>query len=204
MRISKLQCAFVIFLTISLSGCYSGGKWTMPNLAFWKSSPFSSSTAGNLTPSTTTPTKPSTLATNNSTASLTTAPLYQGATSSTTTPGGAVAPQYSYPASTPSMSSATTAPTYTASQTSTVGNSQYVTPQQGPYGSVGTPSLSSSNSARSYTAVASRDSYSNPVRPPIQPSMDQSSAANDRYVSSSDRYGSSSDRLTSSGDITRN
>src|SRR3972149_6410254 len=97
MRVSILQCALVLLLTISFSGCYSGGKWTMPNLAFWKSSPFSSATASTYPPAPAIPTKPSALAANTSSPALTTAPIYQAATSNVTTPAAAVTPQYSYP-----------------------------------------------------------------------------------------------------------
>ena len=31
-----------VFTTVVLSGCYSGGQWSTPNLAFWKSNPFQS------------------------------------------------------------------------------------------------------------------------------------------------------------------
>jgi len=33
----------VAALAVGASGCYSGGRWTMPDLAFWKHTPFSSS-----------------------------------------------------------------------------------------------------------------------------------------------------------------
>jgi len=42
MRNSLTRSCLVAVLAVSFSGCYSGGRWTMPNLAFWNSSPFDS------------------------------------------------------------------------------------------------------------------------------------------------------------------
>ncbi len=42
MRIPFLRYGLAVMTTVALSGCYSGGRWTTPNLAFWKSNPFSS------------------------------------------------------------------------------------------------------------------------------------------------------------------
>lgn len=146
MRISHLRYSLVVLLAISISGCYSGGKWSMPNLAFWKSSPFSSSTASAIPPTTTTPTKPSNLTTNisaNNSTGMTMAPSYQNPTAKAAAAGAAVTPQYSYTPSsyTPSPAvspSATPASSYTASTMNAVGSSPYLPPQQGPYGSAGT------------------------------------------------------------------
>ena len=154
MRISRSQCALLLILTTAVSGCYSGGKWSMPNLAFWKTNPFSSSdpaTASTYPPpangSANGPAKPSALAANNSGAT-TTAPPYQSPAAGAY-PGSAAAPQYAYPPSpttaaatrtpnypgtTPSYSPAS--PAYTASATNSVTNSS-LTPQQGLYGSTG-------------------------------------------------------------------
>ena len=154
MRISRSQCALVLILTTAVSGCYSGGKWSMPNLAFWKTNPFSSSdpaTASTYPPPTNGtangPAKPSALAANNSGAA-TTAPPYQNPAAGAY-PGSAAAPQYAYPGSattaaatrTPNYPGATpsyspTSPAYTASATNSVTNSS-LTPQQGLYGSTG-------------------------------------------------------------------
>ncbi len=41
MRFPSVRYCFAILLAISVSGCYSGGRWTTPDLAFWKSNPFS-------------------------------------------------------------------------------------------------------------------------------------------------------------------
>ncbi|MGD0517574.1 MAG: hypothetical protein ABSA26_08570, partial [Thermoguttaceae bacterium] len=210
MRISSSQCALVLLLTISISGCYSGGKWSMPNLAFWKSSPFSSSnpstsTAGTYPPAAGSPVKPSALAANNSSGALTTAPPYQSTlTPGTVTPAmpGAVS-QYPYPSTTTSPAAAAGSPAYTASATNSVTANTYMAPQQGPYGSTGTTPTNPSNSINTYPATASynsypNNSYSNPVRPQISSSTNLSAPANDRYSSASgDRYGSSSDRYGS-------
>ncbi len=117
MRISRSQCALVLILTIGISGCYSGGKWSMPNLAFWKSNPFSSSntaTAGTYPPAANGPAKPSALATNNSSGATTTAPSYQG-TATTSMPGGAAVPQYSYTPTATSPAAPATVPNYYSS-----------------------------------------------------------------------------------------
>ncbi len=43
MSISSMRYCLVAMAALSMSGCYSGGRWTMPDLAFWKTNPFSSS-----------------------------------------------------------------------------------------------------------------------------------------------------------------
>ncbi len=45
MRTSFARYCLVTAVSIALSGCYSGGRWTVPNLAFWKSNPFSGPTS---------------------------------------------------------------------------------------------------------------------------------------------------------------
>ena len=197
MRISRSQCALVLILTIGISGCYSGGKWSMPNLAFWKSNPFSSSstaTAGTYPPAATGPAKPSALASNNSSGATTTALSYQGA-ATTTTPGSAAAPQYSYtptatspaaPATVPNYYSGTpnnsaASPAYTASLRNSVTAGTSLTPQQGLYGSTGytdaitgrqqTPFVST-GAAPASTSIFSANSY-------------PATAANNRYSNSS-------------------
>ncbi len=102
MRISISQCALALLLSLSISGCYSGGKWSMPNMAFWRTSPFNSpgpSTAGTYPPPAAGTSKPSNLAANNSNSNLTTAPAYQTTVGVGTTAGASV-PQYPYPATT--------------------------------------------------------------------------------------------------------
>ena len=42
MPIPSARYCLVAVTALTLSGCYSGGRWTMPNLAFWKTNPFSS------------------------------------------------------------------------------------------------------------------------------------------------------------------
>ena len=42
MRANVARCVLVILTAVVLSGCYSDGRWSAPNLAFWKSSPFQS------------------------------------------------------------------------------------------------------------------------------------------------------------------
>ena len=42
MRTNIARNLLVILTAVVLSGCYSDGRWTAPNLAFWKSSPFQS------------------------------------------------------------------------------------------------------------------------------------------------------------------
>ncbi len=42
MPIPSSRYCLVVVTALTLSGCYSGGRWTMPNLAFWKTNPFNS------------------------------------------------------------------------------------------------------------------------------------------------------------------
>ena len=43
MPIPSARYGLVIAMALSHAGCYSGGRWTMPDLAFWKTNPFSPS-----------------------------------------------------------------------------------------------------------------------------------------------------------------
>ncbi len=100
MRTNVMRCVLAVSTAIVLSGCYSGGHWTMP----WKTSPFSS------TPSATpgivgSPVKPSGIAANSKTNTLSNAPLSNYAsvaTPPTVTPGSVVGS--SYPTAAPSAS----------------------------------------------------------------------------------------------------
>ena len=67
MRTNLARCLAAVLTTVLLTGCYSGGQWTTPNFAFWKSNPFQS-TAG-ATPGSVGPAvKPSDIAANQGTA----------------------------------------------------------------------------------------------------------------------------------------
>jgi hypothetical protein len=129
MRHSFTQCAGVIVLSMMVSGCYSGGKWTMP----WQSSsPFSSST----TPSSSNvagATKPSALANTappkDVAAPQVAYPTYQG-TAAGMNASNNLAPTYQ-PTNPPAGSSL---PTYTASSNNAASRSgAMVAPQQGSY-----------------------------------------------------------------------
>ena len=61
MRTNVARCVLAVFATVLLSGCYSGGQWNTPNLAFWKSNPFQS-TPGATPGSVGSPVKPSGIA----------------------------------------------------------------------------------------------------------------------------------------------
>ena len=50
MRTDVMRWVVVVFTTFAVGGCYSNGQWSMPNLAFWKSSPFQSSPTPDTTP----------------------------------------------------------------------------------------------------------------------------------------------------------
>ena len=89
MRANVARCVLVVLTAVVLSGCYSDGRWSAPNLAFWKSSPFQS------TPSATpgpvgTPAKPSGIAaaskSNTTTPSAGVASTGSGATMPSATP----------------------------------------------------------------------------------------------------------------------
>ncbi len=43
MPIPPVRYGFLVVMVLSLAGCYSGGRWSMPDLAFWKTNPFSPS-----------------------------------------------------------------------------------------------------------------------------------------------------------------
>ena len=152
MRKSFSQCAGVIVLAMMVSGCYSGGKWTMP----WQSSsPFSSSS----TPSTSNVsgvTKPSTLA--NAPPSSVTAPpasypSYPGTAAGMNNNNFAPA----YQATNPPAGS--TAAAYTANSNNAAGRSgALVVPQQGAYPANNSIPSSANSAAGSYGAPSTATS----------------------------------------------
>ena len=131
MSISSVRYGLVAMTALALSGCYSGGRWTMPDLAFWKTNPFSStakSTAPEAVP------RPSELASQPIPApGAGYAPSYQNTASTTappySVPAASPASQQSY-AAVPSSPGATAAP--------------YMAPQQGYYGADSGPGASAS------------------------------------------------------------
>lgn len=142
MSMSSIRYGLVAMTALALSGCYSGGRWTMPDLAFWKTNPFSSaakSTSPEAVP------RPSELASqpipapgagyapSNQNTANTTAPPYSV---------GAVSPasQQTYAAA-PSSPGATATP--------------YMAPQQGYYGADSSPGASASYPATNSYPVTS-------------------------------------------------
>ncbi|MBN1396125.1 MAG: hypothetical protein JW959_13970 [Pirellulales bacterium] len=153
MRTNVARCLSAVLAATLLSGC-SGGQWGMPNLAFWKRSPFQSQSIA--APSNVgAPARPSALAA----ASGTTAPAW---TPPTETPAVAVTPGTEYPSqqnpyqpTTPSYGAGND-PAYTASTAGVPGVQAYGTPQ--PYGD---PSPN--------TSYGGGEAYGAPTVPPVAP-----------------------------------
>lgn len=164
MRTHLLRSAIVTLMIVSLSGCYSAGKWRAPKLAFWKKAPA-------FTP----PTTPPPAATPQMPSQIAGTPMpgpgagYVGAT-----PQGAV-PQTAtttsspgYPGMPTSYSAPTSYPTtqqpYGASSStganSAAGSGSYVAPQKGYYDSMA-PAASGS-SYRNTPSYSSAPSYRAP------------------------------------------
>jgi hypothetical protein len=124
MSFSSMRYCLVAMASFAISGCYSGGQWTMPNLAFWKTNPFSTTAKSNAPEAIP---RPSVLAGQPSPAPG------AGYTSGTSNTGNTLAPAYP----TTAASTAVQQP-YTASQPS-MEASAYMAPQEGYYnpGSVG-------------------------------------------------------------------
>lgn len=157
MPIPSARYCLVVVMALTLSGCYSGGRWTMPNLAFWKTNPFNStakSTAPEAIP------RPSELAVQpgpppgtgynpiTTNTANTTAPAYP------TTPASFAAEQ-PYPATQPTRG----AP-----------GPPYVTPQQGyydpglPAGMAASPATTNPYAANPYAGAPSHGAGTQPAR----------------------------------------
>jgi len=165
MRTNITRCALAVFTVVVLSGCRSGGQWSMPNLAFWKSSPFQS--APDMTPGTVgSPVKPSGIATNSRSAppsayaSGTTAPAW-------VPPSTPTAPKVTYPstATTNANPAATVPAAYTASTAGVPGAGAYGTPRPsypntaGPCGTGTVAPAAPYGATNPYTNTATPSSY---------------------------------------------
>ena len=157
MRVSSARCAFIVLTLVGLAGCNCCDRWampacSMPDLAFWKSSPFkASSDATGL------PERPSALASRPTmpgpgagyATGSTTAPPYVENTAGTTLPG-------SYPTTQQANWSIPSSP-YSSAGATVSSSSPYVAPQAGAYGmqdSVSPGGTSPAVSASSYTRTA--------------------------------------------------
>ena len=181
MRFNVVRFVLVISTAIVLSGCYSGGRWTTPNLAFWKRSPFQSTPS--VAPSMVgAPVKPSQIAASNGGANTLAPPANYASTGANTmgppvasvgTPVGYSAPETGYPTSEyPSTAPPSRAPAYTASTAGVPGARAYAAAPTdaaatGSYGSTSTASpysganpYATSQAASPYSATPSTPSYS--------------------------------------------
>ncbi|MDZ7616402.1 MAG: hypothetical protein U1E05_05315 [Patescibacteria group bacterium] len=161
MSISSMRCGLLALTALLASGCYSGGRWTMPDLAFWKANPFSSSTKS--APPESVP-RPSQLASQ---------PLPApgaGYTPSTQATAGTTAPAYS------ALPATSMGQPYAAAQSSAGGSTNpYVAPQQGYY-----TADAGANTAASY-----------PVTNPYAPSTPAAGLAQSPPSYGSSPYGAS-------------
>lgn len=174
MRTNVSRCLIAVFAATLLSGC-SSSQWGMPNLAFWKRSPFQSTplaTPGQVG----SPVRPSAVAANSGAK----APVgsYAAATAATTapawtppnTPAVTVTPGTVYP-SPQNPYSTTTPPAYTASTAGVPGAGAYGTPRPNSYSSGG--------------------SYGVPTVPPVSPYGGTSTPSNSTAPAYSPPAGSS-------------
>jgi len=219
MRIHVARNAFVVLMSVCLSGCYSGGKWSMPKLAFWKKSPFKRSSPETEAPAAeiaaSTPKMPSPGAgygpVASSSANQAPAGNYPTTAASYTTPGYRTS-QLPYPATQPPRSAvsggyqqpympAQQGPYGVSGSTAPATASPY--PSSGPYSATTTagrgsyPGSGSAAGSSSYVPAPTAPPYANPVRssPPYgtgSTSYGSNPAAGAPYGSgdSSYRYGS--------------
>lgn len=170
MSFSSMRYCLVAMASLAMSGCYSGGQWTMPNLAFWKANPFSAtakSTAPEAIP------RPSELAGQPSPAPGT------GYTSGTSNTANTLAPAY--------PTTAAQQPYPAASQPSADASASYMAPQQGYYNpgsaagtaathtatnpyAVSPPQATSTHPAYSSNPYGAPGSYSSPAPFGAEPS----------------------------------
>ena len=147
MRVSSARCAFIVLTLVGLAGCNCCDRWamptcSMPNLAFWKSSPFKASSDA-----TGIPERPSALASRPTmpgpgagyTTGSTTAPPYVENTAGTTVTG-------SYPTTQQANWSIPSSP-YSSAGATVSESSTYVAPQAGAYGMQGSVSPGGSSPA---------------------------------------------------------
>ena len=117
MRTDVMRWVLVVFTTFAVGGCYSNGQWSAPNLAFWKSSPFQSSTTADATPGAPgSPVKPSGIAANSTSADLGIRRVGGATTTPPTTSLGSASLPTGYPTSYPTSQ-------YPSTSTSTTPNS---------------------------------------------------------------------------------
>ena len=181
MRSNVIRFVLVVSTAIILSGCYSGGgRWTTPNFAFWKRSPFQSTPS--VAPSMVgAPMRPSRIAASNGGNTTTAPPANYASTGAdtmappVTSKGTAVSystPEAVYPASEyPSTPPSSRAPAYTASTAGVPGARAYATApadvagvdrSYGPTGGASPysgPNPYASQAATSYSATPSTPSY---------------------------------------------
>lgn len=142
MRSPLTRCTLAILAAAVVSGCYSDGRWSAPNLAFWKSNPFQS-TPGATPGAVGSPVKPSGIAAATKGTTPSTPPTGYAAAGAVApsavslgTPVGYNAPNTGYPtnqypaaATTPgaaaSMAPSSHVPAYTASTAGVPGASAY-------------------------------------------------------------------------------
>jgi hypothetical protein len=231
MRVSPARCTFVALIIAGLAGCNCGSRWSLPscsvpNLAFWKNSPFKSSSDTTAT-AMGTPARPSVLASRagmvgpgggyaaGSAGASSTSP-YLGTTAGPGTVGGYPTTQQPYASYPPTGYSSYSPPA--------AGIPPYMAPQVGAYGAGGNapPAGASSyvnTSPYSGTAAAPYGPLSNsgemtsgngyatantngPYARSL-PSSPSSASVADRYASRYDRSKEGADRLTERFDRSR-